>query len=131
MQTFVLYLHDILVMLECRAFYFIASSSTCSFDQQSCSCQSIIIILSWDHDHQSWFVIQIQVMSFVCRSYKMRSYLLTHLLYYSWWIQQERVISLNYLADMNNIFANTTSWSHLYSQSDHLFWNDMLLRVMN
>ena len=55
--AFVLYSHDILVMLKHRAFHFIASQSTCSFSQQSYSHQSVAVILSWDHVHQFQFMI--------------------------------------------------------------------------
>ena len=78
MQTFILCLYDILVMFECRAFHFIASQSTCSSDQQSCSCQSVAVILSWNHVHWFQFVIQIQFMSSVCKLCRMKSYLLIH-----------------------------------------------------
>ena len=64
-QTFIFCLYDILVMSECRAFHFITSQSTCSFNQQNYSCQFVVIILSWDHEHQFWFIIQIQIMNLV------------------------------------------------------------------
>ena len=49
-QTFILS-YDILVMLKYRAFHFITSQSTCSFNQQNCLCQSVAIILSWNCVH--------------------------------------------------------------------------------
>ena len=45
---FVFYLHDIFVMLECKAFYFIANQLIYSFDQQNYSYQSAKIVLSWN-----------------------------------------------------------------------------------
>ena len=51
MWAFVLCLHDILVMSECRAFHFVTNQLTCSFDQQNYSHQFVAIILSWNHVH--------------------------------------------------------------------------------
>ena len=82
--AFILCSCDILVMPECRAFYFIASQSTCSFDQQSCSHQSVAIILSWDHVYWFQFMIQIQFMNFVHKLCRTELYLLIHLSCCSW-----------------------------------------------
>ena len=49
--AFIFCSHDIFVMSEHRAFYFITSQSTCLFDQQNCSCWSVAVVLSWDHVH--------------------------------------------------------------------------------
>ena len=46
MQIFIFCSHDILVMSECRAFHFVASQSTCSFNQQNCSHQFVEVVLS-------------------------------------------------------------------------------------
>ena len=67
------------------------------------------IILSWDCVCQFQFVIQIQFMSLVYKSCKIKSHLLIHLSCCLSWIQQERVISFNHLASMNSTFANTAS----------------------
>ncbi len=82
--AFILCSRDILVTLEHRAFHFIASQSTCSFNQQSYSCQSVAIILSWNHVHQFQFMIQIQFMSSVHKSHRTESHSLTHSLCCSW-----------------------------------------------
>ena len=83
MWAFVLYLCDILVMLEHRAFCFVANWSTCLFDQQSYSHQSVAIILSWNCVYWFQFVIQIQFMNFICMSYRTESHLLIYSLCYS------------------------------------------------
>ena len=78
MQTFILCLCDIFVILEYRAFCFITSQSTCSFNQQNYSHQSVAIVLSWNHVHQLQFIIQIWFMNSVCKSCRMKSHSSTH-----------------------------------------------------
>ena len=105
-QMIILCSYVILARLVHKSFYFIAVSWFFLFYQQNYLHQSVVIILSWNHDHQFWFVIQIQVMNFVCMSHRKTSCQSIYFSYYLQKILSKKVISFNHFENMRSIFAN-------------------------
>ena len=109
MQVIILYLHVILARLVHKSFYFVVVLWFFLFYQQNYLYQSVIIVLSWDHNHWFWFMIQIQVMNLVHMSYRKVSCQLIHFSYCSQKILSKRVIFFNHFENMSSTFANTAS----------------------
>ena len=81
MLMIIFYSHVIFIKLVHKLFHFVAVLWFFLFCQQNYLCQSVVIILLWNHDYQFQFMIQIQVMNLVYISYKRISCWLIHFSY--------------------------------------------------
>ena len=109
MQIIIFCLHVILAKLVHKSFHFIIVLWFFLFCQQNYSCQSVVIVLSWDHDHQFQFMIQIQVVNLVCMLHRRVSCQLIHFLYCLQKILSKRIISFSHFENISSTFTNTAS----------------------